>query len=43
MDTIYRERTNLEGQIERDVERVASLYNKIPVKERGTGDSSANK
>ena len=43
MDTIYRERTNLEGQIERDVERVASLYNKIPVKERGTGDASANK
>ena len=43
MDTIYRERTNLEGQIERDVERVASLYNKIPVKERGTGDTSANK
>ena len=43
MDSIYRERTNLEGQIERDVERVASLYNKIPVKERGTGDASANK
>lgn len=43
MDTIYRERANLEGQIERDVERVASLYNKIPVKERGTGDASANK
>lgn len=43
MDTIYRERTNLEGQIERDVERVASLYNKIPAKERGTGDASANK
>lgn len=43
MDTIYRERTNLEGQIERDVERVASLYNKIPVKERGTSDTSANK
>ena len=43
MDTIYRERTNLEGQIERDVERVASLYNNIPVKERGTGDASANK
>jgi hypothetical protein len=43
MDTIYRERTNLEGQIERDVERVASLYNKIPVKERGTIDTSANK
>lgn len=43
MDTLYRERTNLEGQIERDVERVAALYNNIPVKERGTGDASANK
>ena len=43
MDSIYRERTNLEGQIERDVERVAALYNQIPVRERGTGDASANK
>jgi hypothetical protein len=43
MMNIYRERTNLEGQIQRDVERVASLYNKIPTNERGTGDASANR
>jgi hypothetical protein len=42
MLVLYRERAKLEGQIERDVERIASMYNHIPNSERGTGERSAN-
>lgn len=41
--TIYQERTALTGKLEREVERVADLYNSVPEAERGTGDKSVNK
>jgi phosphoglycolate phosphatase-like HAD superfamily hydrolase/uncharacterized membrane protein (DUF106 family) len=43
LQTIYRQRASLQGRLERDVERVAQLYNKVPEQERGTGPSSVNK
>ena len=41
--TVYQERAALSGKLEREVERVVSLYGRIPESERGTGDLSANK
>lgn len=41
--TIYQERAALTGKLEREVERVADLYNRVPEAERGTGDKSVNK
>lgn len=40
--SIYQERTALTGKLEREVERVAELYNKVPEAERGTGPRSVN-
>lgn len=39
---IYQERAALTGKLEREVERVADLYNKVPEAERGTGPRSVN-
>lgn len=39
---IYRERAAMVGREEREVERIASLYNRIPDADRGTGPASAN-
>jgi len=40
---IYRERAAMVGREEREVERIASLYNRIPDADRGTGAASANR
>lgn len=40
---IYRERAAMVGREEREVERIASLYNRIPDADRGTGAVSANR
>ena len=39
---IYQERAALTGRLEREVERVLDLYNKVPQAERGTGSKSVN-
>lgn len=39
---VYQERAALTGKLEREVERVADLYNKVPETERGTGPRSVN-
>lgn len=39
---IYQERAQLTGRLEREVERIAQLYNRVPQEERGTGPRSAN-
>lgn len=40
--SIYQERAALTGRLEREVERVADLYNRVPEAERGTGPKSVN-
>jgi hypothetical protein len=40
--SIYQERAALTGKLEREVERVADLYNRVPESERGTGPRSVN-
>jgi hypothetical protein len=39
---VYQERAALTGKLEREVERVADLYNRVPEAERGTGPRSVN-
>lgn len=42
MDRIYRERSALTGNIEREVTRIENMYNRIPESAQGTGEKSAN-
>lgn len=42
MDRIYRERSALTGNIEREVTRIENMYNRIPESAKGTGAKSAN-
>lgn len=43
MDRIYRERSALTGNIEREVTRIENLFNRIPAAFKGTGPNSANR
>jgi hypothetical protein len=42
MQSINQERAALMGNMERDVEQIAQMYNKVPVSEQGTGPKSVN-
>lgn len=42
MQTINQERAALMGKMERDVEVIAQMYNKVPAAEQGTGAKSVN-
>jgi hypothetical protein len=43
LDTIYRQRTALAGQLEREVERIAQSYSHLPDEAKGIGERSANR